>query len=285
MEKYLDALIDGAVDTLKLLPFLFVTYLLMELIEHRTSDKTRAAIRRADKFGPLFGGILGIIPQCGFSAAASGLYAGRVITVGTLLSVFLSTSDEMLPIFLSERVSMALTGKILLIKALYGIIAGFAADFLFRRFNERKIGVGIHGICTSEHCHCEESIVKSALKHTLNIAFFLFVISLALNVLLAGIGTDHLQHLILNRPVIGQILAGLIGLVPNCAASVALTQMYLQGAMSGGAMMAGLMVGAGVGILVLFRTNRSRKENIQITLMLYGFGVAGGLLTEALHLL
>jgi len=280
-----DAIADGALDTVKLVPFLFLTYLLMEYIEHRTSDRTRALIRRTDKLGPLFGGALGAVPQCGFSAAAASLYAGRVITVGTLIAVFLSTSDEMLPIFLSNRVDMALIGRILLIKALYGMAAGFVVDFLFRWLNLRKIGMSIHGICEAEHCECEQGIFRSAVKHTLSITLYIFLISVALTLFLEMIGTGNLEKLVFNRPVIGEILAGLIGLIPNCAASVALTTMYLDGAMSAGAMMAGLMVGAGVGILILFRTNRRKKETFQIIGILYCAGVIGGLLTGGLGLL
>ena len=280
-----DAVVDGALDTVKLVPFLFITYLLMEFIEHRTSDRTRAMIRRTDKLGPLFGGALGAFPQCGFSAAAASLYAGRVITVGTLIAVFLSTSDEMLPIFLSSRVDVTLIGRILLIKACYGMIAGFVVDFLFRWLNLRKIGVGIHGLCEAEHCECEQSIFRSAVKHTLSIALFIFLISAALTFFVEMVGTHNLQNLVFNKPVIGELLAGLIGLIPNCAASVALTTMYLDGAMSAGAMMSGLMVGAGVGLLVLFRTNRKRKETLEITAILYCAGVLGGLLTGLLKLI
>ena len=172
-----DAVVDGALDTVKLVPFLFITYLLMEYIEHRISDRTRALIRRADKMGPLFGGALGAFPQCGFSAAAASLYSGRVITVGTLTAVFLSTSDEMLPIFLSSQVDIAVIGRILLIKACYGVIAGFVVDFLFRWLNLRKIGVSIHGICEAEHCECEQGIFRSAVKHTLSITLYIFLIS------------------------------------------------------------------------------------------------------------
>ena len=281
----LDAIVDGALDTVKLVPFLFITYLLMEYIEHKTSDRTRALIRRADKMGPLFGGALGAFPQCGFSAAAASLYAGRVITVGTLIAVFLSTSDEMLPIFLSNRVDVALILRILLIKACYGVIAGFVVDFLFRWLNLRKIGVSIHGICEAEHCECEQGIVRSAVKHTLSITLYIFLISAALTLFLEAVGTGNLESLVFNQPVIGEVLAGLIGLIPNCAASVALTTMYLDGAMSAGAMMSGLMVGAGVGILILFRTNRKKKETLQIIAILYCAGVIGGLLTRFLHLL
>ncbi len=280
-----DAILDGALDTVKLIPFLFITYLLMEYIEHRTSDRTRTLIRRADKVGPFFGGTLGVVPQCGFSAAAASLYAGRVITAGTLIAVFLSTSDEMLPILISNRTQIAVIMKILLIKAVYGVIVGFAVDFLFRRLNVRKIGVGIHGLCEAEHCECEKGIFSSAVKHTLSICIYIFLISVALNIFLEAVGTENLENLIFNRPVIGQLLAGLIGLIPNCASSVALTTMYLDGAMSAGAMMSGLLVGAGVGILVLARTNRNRKETLQILVILYAAGVIGGLLTSALRLL
>ena len=280
-----DAIVDGLVDSLKLVPFLFLTYLVMEYIEHRTSNKTKSLIRRADRFGPLAGGLIGMVPQCGFSAAAASLYAGRVITVGTLIAVFLSTSDEMLPILLSNRVDPRLIIRVVAIKAVYGVIAGFAADFLFRSLNIRKIGAGIHGICAAEHCDCEKGIFLSSLKHTLSIFLYILLISVGLNIVLELIGTQNLENLVFNRPVIGEILAGLIGLIPNCAASVALTTMYLDGAMSAGAMMSGLMVGAGVGILVLVRANRSRKESAKIIAILYGAGVIGGLLTSALRLL
>ena len=281
-----DAVLDGFLDTVRLVPFLFLTYLVMEYIEHHTSDRTRAAIRRADRFGPLAGGLLGAFPQCGFSAAAASLYAGRVITGGTLIAVFLSTSDEMLPIFLSSRVDAGLILRIITIKVVYGVIAGFVVDFLFRSLNIRKIGEGIHGICEAQHCDCDEGgIFVSALRHTLSIALFLFLISTALNLFLEMVGTENLENLVFNQPVIGEMLAGLIGLIPNCAASVAITTMYLDGAMSAGAMMSGLMVGAGVGIVVLFRSNRAKRQSAKIVGILYVAGVAGGLLTSALRLL
>lgn len=282
--KILDAIWDGTLDTLKLIPFLFITYLVMEWVEHRTSDHTKTAIRKAGRLGPLAGGVLGVIPQCGFSAAAASLYAGRVITAGTLIAVFLSTSDEMLPILLSERAGIGFITKVLIVKALYGVIAGFLVDFLFRKLNERRIGVGIHGICTQEHCHCEKGIVRSAIKHTVSITFFILLISIVLNILLVIVGTENLSNLVLNQPVIGEVLAGLIGLIPNCAASIALTQLYLEGVMSAGAMVSGLMVGAGVGLLVLFRTNRHTRQNIQLTILLYILGVAGGLIVQGLRI-
>jgi hypothetical protein len=191
----------------------------------------------------------------------------------------------MLPIFLSKQVDVGLILRILAIKVVYGVIAGFVVDFLFRSLNVRKIGAGIHGICEAEHCDCEKGIFVSSIRHTLSITLYIFLISVALNIFLEAVGTQNLENLVFNQPVIGELLAGLIGLIPNCAASVALTTMYLDGAMSAGAMMAGLMVGAGVGILVLFRANRSRRESVKIIAILYGFGVGGGLLTSLLRLL
>lgn len=235
--------------------------------------------------GPLFGGVLGVIPQCGFSAAASGFFSGRVITVGTLIAVFLSTSDEMLPILLSSQTDISVILRILAFKAVYGILAGFLVDLLFRGFNRRKIGENIHELCVNEHCGCEESIWRSALHHTGSIALFLFCVTLALNLIIEFTGMDTMGGLIFNQPVLGPLLSGIIGLIPNCAASVVITTLYMEGAMSAGAMMAGLLVGAGVGLLVLFRTNRNLKENMQITGILYLFGVLGGVLADGLGLL
>ena len=199
MVQIWDAIADGAKDTVRLVPFLFLTYRVMEYIEHHTSDKTKTVIRRADRFGPLAGGLLGAFPQCGFSAAAASLYAGRVITAGTLIAVFLSTSDEMLPIFLSSRVDVGLILKVIAIKVVYGVIAGFAVDFLFRSLNVRKIGAGIHGICEAEHCDCEKGIWTSSLKHTLSIAGYIFLISVVLNIVLEMIGTQNLENISLIR--------------------------------------------------------------------------------------
>lgn len=272
-------------DTIKIIPFLFLTYLLMEFIEHKTSDKTRIMIRRAGRMGPVFGGMLGVIPQCGFSTVAAGFYSGRVITVGTLAAVFLSTSDEMLPILLSNRTPISLIVKILSVKVVVAVLAGFIIDFLFRKLNQRKIGVSIHNLCLDEDCKCEESILKSALYHTLSITLFIFCATVLLNLVIHTIGEDQLGSIILNRPVIGQMLAGVIGLIPNCAASVVITTLYLEGAMSAGAMMAGLLVGAGVGLLVLFRTNKNRKENLKIAGLLYVTGVLSGIIIDGIGIL
>ncbi len=269
-------------DTIKLLPFLFITYLAMEFLEHRTSDRAKAAIQKSGRFGPVIGGILGAVPQCGFSAAAAGLYAGKIITLGTLMAIYLSTSDEMLPILISESVPVSTILTILLWKMGIGIIAGMLIDLVLCKRQETR-EMDIHHLCEHEHCHCErQGVLRSAISHTVQIFLFIFVITFLLNVILHTVGEDALAGLIFNRPVIGVLLSGLVGLIPNCAASVLITQLYLEGAMSFGAMMAGLLVGAGVGILVLCKVNEDKKECARIILLLYAIGVAAGLLFELL---
>lgn len=279
--------LDALIDSVKLLPFLFVTYLAMEYLEHKTSDKSNQLVERSGKIGPLYGSLLGIVPQCGFSAAATNLYAGRVITLGTLIAIYLSTSDEMLPILISEKVSILLILKILFVKVVIGMLAGFAIDFIhqkFLRFTHMKDPhhlPDIHHMCEHEHCHCDEKgIFPSALKHTVEIFVYILVISFLLNLVIAYIGEDTLSSFILNRPVIGELAAGLIGLIPNCAASVVITQLYLEGLLSAGPMMAGLLVSAGVGLLVLFKVNDHPRENLKILGLLYAIGVVSGLLIE-----
>lgn len=274
----LDVILDALLDTVKLIPFLFVTYLAMEYLEHKTGDGTQRLIKKAGRLGPVIGGVLGIVPQCGFSAAASNLYAGRVITLGTLLSVYLSTSDEMLPVLISEQAPADMILKVLLAKAAIGMAAGIVIDFVLRRKGSQEYE-HIHDICVQEHCHCEQGIFRSALTHTAQIALFIFAIGIVLNTVLYFAGEDALADLILNRKVLGPVLAGLVGLLPNCAGSVVITQLYLQGAMGIGGTMAGLLTGSGVGLLVLFRVNRNRKENLKILAMLYGIGVLAGIVT------
>jgi len=263
-------------DTLKLVPFLFLTYLAMEYIEHKTGSKTQNLIKKAGKFGPVLGGLLGIVPQCGFSAAASNLFAGRVITVGTLVAIYLSTSDEMLPILFSAKAPANEIAMILLTKAVIGIMAGVIIDLLIKRKEDDHDH--IHDICENENCHCENGIFRSAVKHTLQITFFILLVTLGLNLVLHNGGEEVLENVLQNRPVLGPVLAGLVGLIPNCAASVVLTQLYVSGAMNFGAAMAGLLCGSGVGLLVLFRVNHDKKENLRILLLTYGIGVVAGIL-------
>lgn len=295
-EFIMHALLHAFEDTLRLLPFLFLTYLLMEYLEHKTKEASQKMIQKAGRMGPLIGGIAGVFPQCGFSAAASSFYAGGVISVGTLLAVLLSTSDEMLPIFISESVDAAVILKLLVLKIFIGTLSGFILDGLWkaggrrRRIQEEHRHIhrehhekDIHDLCQHEHCHCEEgSILKSALIHSLQIALFLFLVTLAIGFLVEVVGEDQIGSLIGSQPVLGVFLAGLVGMIPNCAGSVIITQMYLEGLLSGGQMLAGLLAGSGVGILVLCRTNRGARENLGIIGILYGTSVFWGILFEIL---
>lgn len=285
-DQIIDILIDAGIDTLKVFPFLFITYLVMELIEHKTGEYTQAIVKNSRRLGPLVGSVIGAVPQCGFSAAASSLYSGRIITVGTLIAVYLSTSDEMLPIFISERVPAGVILKILLIKVIIGMLAGFLLDRVVYVINKNKdhdTEPRIGHLCEHDHCHCEEDgVFKSALTHSLKITLIILIVNIALGFVITFVGEDNLANFLINKPVLGELLAGLIGLVPNCAASVIITKLYLDGVLGFGAMMAGLLVGAGIGLVVLFRTNDDLKKNLQIVGILYFFGVFFGILIEIL---
>lgn len=291
MELILDVVIDALIDSLKILPFLFITYLIMEYLEHKTAEFTSGIVEKTEHFGPLWGGLIGVFPQCGFSAAASNLYAGRVITLGTLIAIYLSTSDEMVPLFISEQVPILTLIQILAIKALIGILAGFAIDFVvhaYHKAHNRSINdpVRIGELCEKEHCHCEEEaegfigIVKSAFVHTLHIFVFVLVLTLILNLAIELIGEDKVALLLKTSPIISHILAGIVGLIPNCAASVIITELYLDQMITLGTMMSGLLVSAGIGLLVLFRVNSDKKENINITILLFFIGTIVGLLID-----
>lgn len=277
----MDILIDTILDSVKLLPFLFLTYLLMEALEHQTGEKVQKRIRTAGKLGPVWGGLLGVVPQCGFSTAASSLYAGRVIPVGTLLAVYLSTSDEMLPILISEAVPVGTILKILGVKVLIAIVSGLVIELVYVRvLKKQEKDMDIHVVCEEEHCHCEDGILVSACKHTVRIFFYIFLLSLVLNLMIGVIGEDALAGIFSGIPVVGELIAALVGLIPNCASSVVITELYLDGIIGAGAMMSGLLVNAGVGILVLFRLNRDAGQNAGILGTLYGLGVFWGVLIE-----
>lgn len=223
----------------------------------------------------------GIFPQCGFSVSATNLYAARVITLGTLIAVYLSTSDEMLPIFISEAVPFTTILKILGIKLLIGMIAGFMIDLVVRMKNGNKQEKEkIIDLCEKDHCHCEHGIVKSALKHTLNIFVFIIVVTLVINILIYFIGEERIAVFLQYSPILGPIIAGMIGLIPNCAASVILTQLYLENVITSATLISGLLVGAGVGLAVLFKANKGVKENIKIVGLLYGIGVISGIIIQ-----
>ena len=276
-----EVLLHGVLETLKLIPFLFLTYLLMEFIEHRAKGGINRFIERSGAFGPAVGGLLGAIPQCGFSSVGSNLYTGRVISLGTLVAVFLSTSDEMLPILIGGGMAPRTVIGILVYKTSAGIIMGFLIDLILRIGGGGKRKINIDEICERGGCNCEGGgIFKSALKHTVSITAFIFAITLIINSLVFFIGESRLEALIYDKPFISHLIAAIFGLLPNCAVSVALTGFYTEGLITMGTMLSGLFSAGGVGLLVLFRVNRNIKENIAITAILMLAGLALGLLAD-----
>ncbi len=274
----LEIIQDTLIDGIRLLPFLFITYLLMEYIEHKMAEKSKKAIQKSGKLGPVIGGILGIFPQCGFSVSATNLYAGRVITLGTLISVYLSTSDEMLPILISEAVEPIVIIKILAIKLIIGMIAGILIDFIYNLRPNKSEKNEIGHLCEEEHCHCaEEGILKSALNHTIHIFAFILIVTFIINILVHFIGEETIEKFLLNKPILGPMISALIGLIPNCAASVIITNMYIENVISSASLIAGLLTGAGVGLAVLLKTNKNLKQNLLIIGLLYAIGVISGI--------
>ena len=278
-------MIDFIQETLLLLPFLFVTYLVLEAIEAKAGSALERFLERARSVGPAAGALAGAIPQCGVSAAAASFYAGGVITVGTLIAVFLSTSDELIPVLISSRAPTALMVKIVGIKIVCALGVGFLANGVLSFLRHMRREVSVHELCEHSRCGCREhkGILVPALIHTAEIFVFIVVISGAIEVCMHFFGEDCLESLRLNRPYFGELAAGALGLIPNCAVSVAGAKLYLSGAMSPAALMASSFTGSGLGLLVLFRTNRNFKENLSVLLVVYLVGVMLGNLTG--HLL
>lgn len=299
-------------DTLYLIPFLWVTYLAMEWLEHKTGERTQNAIRHAGAAGPIVGAFLGVVPQCGFSAVAATLYAGRVITLGTLFAVFLSTSDEMLPIFLAEAVPGNTILSIMGAKVVIGMVMGFVVDAVLRLARRDRDRLRIHELCEQDQCGCNhdcrtceaaperayehhddvehthshghgwKGILLSATKHTVQVTLFIFAITIVLNIVLETVGEEALARLLGDNPAFSVFATALVGLIPNCAASVVIAQLYVEGVLGAGAMLAGLLVSAGVGLLVLVRANRPWRQNAAIIALLYVIGVFWGLVCNVL---
>lgn len=360
MDLLIDILLDAGKDTLSLVPFLLVTYLALETLEHVAGDSVNGAIKRAGAAGPVVGSLLGMVPQCGFSAMAATLYAGRVVTLGTLVAVFLSTSDEMLPLLLAEQVPVQTMAMLLASKALIALVTGFIVDAAIRglRRNARahaairrtvlgtaanpahvncahddhtggdiidevaEAGVSadhIHELCERDHCGCDEdedehghdhshdhghadeherhhdhshsyegapivSIIRSAISHTVQVSVFIFLVTLILVAVLETFGESAIEQFLRGNEMLAVLGSALVGLIPNCSASVVITQLYLEGALQLAPMLAGTLISAGVGYLVLFRTNRSARENAVFLIMMYVIGAGWGLILSAFGL-
>lgn len=278
-----EVILDTIIDSLKLIPFLLVAFLIIELLEHKLNNKTKNIITKSKKIGPIIGSLLGVIPQCGFSVMATNLYITRIITLGTLISIYLSTSDEMLIIMISEKVEISLILKILLIKIFFGIVYGLIIDKIINK--KKKDKETNYELCDEEHCNCNHSILLSAIKHTLHITLFIFIITLIINTIFTLLGDNYLSKILLNNSILSPFITSLIGLIPNCAASVILTELYLNSTISLGALIGGLLTSSGSSLLVLIKNNKNQKENLSIILLLYALGVLSGIIIELISLI
>lgn len=278
-----EIILDTIIDSLKLIPFLLVAFLIIELLEHKLNNKTKSIITKSKKIGPIIGSLLGVIPQCGFSVMATNLYITRIITLGTLISIYLSTSDEMLIIMISEKVEISLILKILLIKIFFGIVYGLIIDKIINK--KKKDKETNYELCDEEHCDCNHSILLSAIKHTLHITLFIFIITLIINTIFTLLGDNYLSKILLNNSILSPFITSLIGLIPNCAASVILTELYLNSTISLGALIGGLLTSSGSSLLVLIKNNKNQKENLSIILLLYTLGVLSGIIIELISLI
>lgn len=278
-----EVILDTFVDSLKLIPFLLVAFLIIELLEHKLNNKTKNILTKSKKIGPIIGSLLGVIPQCGFSVMATNLYITRIITLGTLISIYLSTSDEMLIIMISEKVEISLILKILLIKIFFGIVYGLIIDKIINK--KKKDKETNYELCDEEHCDCNHSILLSAIKHTLHITLFIFIITLIINTIFTLLGDNYLSKILLNNSILSPFITSLIGLIPNCAASVILTELYLNSNISLGALIGGLLTSSGSSLLVLIKNNKNQKENLSIILLLYALGILSGIIIELISLI
>ncbi len=278
-----DIILDTLIDALKLLPFLFIAFFIIELLEHKFSNKTDKVIKNSGKYGPLLGSLLGAFPQCGFSVLATNFYITRIISLGTLISIYLSTSDEMLPILISHKTNFTSILLIILIKIFIGMTSGLFIDFIIRRNKKEKIN---YKLCNDDNCDCEESgPFKSALIHTFKTLLFIIIISFVLNIIMEYKGTEFLEKLFLKDSLLSPFISSIVGLIPNCGASVLITELYINNAISFGALISGLLTGSGVAILVLFKNNPNLKENFKILLIVYLIGSISGFIINLIKLL
>ena len=276
----IDSFMDAVIDTLKLSPYLLITFLVLELLEHKLGSKNEKILIKNKKYGPIVGAFLGALPQCGFSAMAANLFSNRVITMGTVVAVFLSTSDEMIPIMLSSNVDILSILKIIGFKVVVGIIVGFVVD-MFIKSKEEVVHEHIHDMCEHDHCSCKkDGILLSSVKHAIKILLFIFIANMFINLVIFYVGEDNLSHILLHKNIFTYFLSSLIGLIPNCASSVIISELYLSKLITVGHLMAGLLPGSGLGILLLFKSNKSFKENMLILSIIYFTGVILGILVD-----
>lgn len=274
----LECIIDSLIDTIKLIPYLLVTFMILEYLEHKLSKKNEKILKKNKKYGPIIGALLGALPQCGFSTMAASLFSSKVITIGTLIAVFLATSDEMLPIMISEKIPILEIIYIISFKVIIGIIIGLFIDTIIKYKGNTK---DIHHLCEKEHCDCDsDGIIISSIKHTLKIAIFILIANIGISLLIYWVGEENLENLLLRNNPITYFIASLIGLIPNCASSVIMTELYISKFISLGTLISGLLTGSGLGILILFRTNEDLKENMKILGIIYTVGVIIGFLTD-----
>ena len=271
-----EIILDTIFDCLKILPFLFIAFLIIEFFEHKLSHKTEITIKKAGKFGPLIGSILGALPQCGFSVLATNLYITRIISLGTLIAIYLSTSDEMLPILIAEKAPLNNILLLVIIKIIIGLICGFLIDLIVRKEEPKEH----FEICKHDHCDCEHGIILSSIKHTLKTLIFIFIITFVLNAAFHYIGENNIKHIFDKTNFFTPFIAGLIGLIPNCGSSIILTELYISDILPLSSALAGLLANSGVALLILFKSNPDIKENIKIISILYLISVITGLLLK-----
>lgn len=279
-----DVLSEAVIDTLKILPFLFVAFLVIEFLEHKAQDKVKHLFTRAGSAGPLIGTLLGCIPQCGFSVMCSNLYSSGIITLGTLVAVFLSTSDEAVVLLATAHNGSHEIFKLIVTKIVIALIFGYGIYFIEKKSHKEHHHHHSHDLCEHDHCGCEENggILKPALIHTIKVFGFLLLFTILIDLFVAFVGMDRLSHILLSDSVFQPLLSAIIGFIPNCASSILLTQLYIEGTLSFGALIAGLCTNAGAGMLILFRDKAKFRENLKIVGIMYICSVIPGII---LHLI
>ena len=277
----IDIILEALLDALKIVPFLFVTFFILEFLEHKLNKKTEKVLLKYKKFGPIVGGLLGAVPQCGFGTMAASLFSNKVITIGTVVAIFLSTSDEMLPIMLGHKADLSTIFGILGFKVLIGVIVGLIVDLIFRKKGYVKEHIHINDMCEDDHCHCDDKgIFSSSLVHTLKITGFILVANLVINFIVFFVGEEQLAKILLNDSLFTYFISSLVGLIPNCVSSVVITELYMSNLISLGTLFSGLLTGSGLGILLLFKQNKNLKENITVLSIIYFVGVVVGILVD-----